>query len=117
MQHPRWANGRTKQNINLRTPVPQTQEHFIHGAMPANKKIGLYDRNGALIKLNATGLLVESQRIAERQLTGTYVTVTTGFARMFRDAFLIVDGTLDFNGGFGFPAYMDVDAAEQVKFL
>ena len=107
----------TKQNINLRTPVPQTQEHFIHGAMPADKKLGLYDAKGALIKLNATGLMVESQRIAERQTTGSYVTISTGFARMFRDAFLIIDGTQDFNAGAGFPTYMDVDAAEQVKFM
>lgn len=105
----------TKQNINLRTPIPQSAEYLIHGAMPSGNKIAMYDAKSALIKLNATGLLVESARIAERQLTGTYVTQTTGFARMFRDAFLIIDGTLDIATN-PFPAYMNPNAAENVIF-
>lgn len=103
----------SKMNINLRTPLPQTQALDIHGAMPTGGKIGFYDQQGALIKLNSTGLLVESQRIAEKQTTGTYVTITTGFARTFRDGFVLLDGTLAFSG---FPSYMNVDAAENVTF-
>lgn len=105
----------TKQNINLKTPIPQSAEYLIHGAMPSGNKIAMYDAKSALIKLNATGLLVESARIAERQLTGTYVTQTTGFARMFRDAFLIIDGTLDIATN-PFPSYMNPNAAENVIF-
>ncbi len=103
----------TKQNINLRTPVPQSQEYLIHGAMPNSEKIGFYDNSAALLKLNAEALKVESERIAERQLTGTYVTVVTGFAKLYRDAFVILDATQAFSAT-GFPTWMDVAAAESV---
>ncbi|MCK4500126.1 hypothetical protein KAU11_06475, partial [Candidatus Babeliales bacterium] len=83
-----------KQNINLRTPIPQSQEYLIHGAMPTGNKLGFIDKAAGLIKLNAEALTVESDRIVERKLNATYVTVTTGFAKLFRDAFIVLDGTL-----------------------
>lgn len=102
-----------KQNINIKTPIPQSQDYLIHGAMPDGDKLGFLDNTAALIKLNATGLLVESQRIAERQLNGTYVTMTTGYAKLFREAFIILDGTQAFSSA-GFPSYMNLSAAESV---
>lgn len=108
---PNMSNAQT--DISLKTPVPQSQDYYIHGAMPSGTKLGLIDKASAMIKLNATGLLVESERIAQRQITGTYVTQTTGFARLFRDAFLIIDASLAFSSN-GFPAFMDVDAEENV---
>ena len=100
-------------DINVKTPIPQTQDFYVHGAMPNKQILGLIDRTAALIKLNAEGLKVESERIAERQITGTYVTTTTGFAKMFRDAFLLIDATLNRTSN-GFPTWMDIDAAESV---
>ena len=101
----------TKQNINLKTPIPQSQDYLIHGAMPAGQRLGMIDRTAAMIKLNATALTVESERIAQRQMNGTYATVTTGFAKLFSDAFLILDSTQEFDG---FPTFMDVSKAENV---
>lgn len=110
----------TKQNINLRTPIPANQSYLIHGNMPSptgndpkKGKLGLYDNTAALLKLNASGLMVESERIAEKQISGTYVTITTGFTKVFRDAFIIIDGNLDFSTN-GWPAGMNVNAAENV---
>lgn len=100
-------------DINIKTPIPQTQDFYVHGAMPNKEILGLIDRTAALIKLNAEGLKVESERIAERQITGTYVTTTTGFAKMFRDAFLLIDASLNRNTN-GFPSWMDIDSAENI---
>lgn len=100
-----------KQNINIKTPIPQSQDYLVHGAMPSTQVLGLLDNTAALLKLNATALQVESARIAERQMNGTYVTITTGFAKLFRDAFLVIDGTQNFTA---FPDFMDVNAAESV---
>lgn len=97
--------------LNLKSPVPQSLDYLLHGAMPTQNKVGLIDNTSALIKLNAEALKVESERIAERQLTGTYATVTTGFAKLFTDAFVILDGTQTFTS---FPSMFDVAAAESV---
>lgn len=102
-----------KQDLNIKTPIPQSQDYWVHGAMPSDGTLGFIDKTASLIKLNASGLLVESDRIVERQLNGTYVTQTTGFAKLFNDAFLLLDPTLTFAAN-GFPTWMDIDKAEQV---
>lgn len=94
------------QGVNLRTPVPATTAYDIHGAMPASNQIMFIDNTGALIKLNAGALRVESERIASRQISGTYVSQTTGFANLFNDARLIMDKSVAFSTA-GFPAWMN----------
>ena len=105
--------GAPLKTLNVKTPIPQSSDYLLHGAMPSGDKLGFIDSTAALLKLNSTGLLVESERIASRQLNGTYVTITTGFAKLFRDAFIMLDGTAAFSGN-GFPDWMDVSAAENV---
>lgn len=109
------AGKATLQNIQVQTPVPASQNYWIHGAMPTTNQAMLVDTTSALIKLNSTALRVESERIASKQLNGTYVTLTTGFATLFRDARLILDKSLAFSGN-GFPSYFDIGAAENVDF-
>lgn len=109
------AGKATLQTIEVRTPVPASQNYWIHGAMPATNKLMLIDTTSALIKLNSSALRVESERMASKQINGTYVTLTTGFANLFRDARLIVDQSQAFSAA-GFPSWMDVGAAEAVTF-
>lgn len=101
--------------LSIRTPLPKSLAYDIHGAMPDTNQVMFIDRTGALIKLNAQGLQVESARIAEAQISGTYVTQTTGFASMFRDARVILDKSVTI-GASPFPAYMDVSAYENSLF-
>lgn len=102
-------------NINLQTPVPRDQNLYIHGAMPTGNKFMFVDSTSAIIKLNAAGLRTESERIVQKQLSGTYVTLTTGFATMFKDARLMLDYGLPFAGN-GFPSYMDIAALQNERF-
>lgn len=99
--------------LNLQVPIPQNQSYWIHGGAPSGEKLMLIDGSSALIKLNAQGLRIESERIANRQIEGSYMTLTTGFANLFRDARLIIDGSQAFSGA-GFPSWMDVNGAENV---
>ncbi len=101
--------------LSIRTPLPKSLAYDIHGAMPDTNQVMFIDRTGALIKLNAQGLQVESARIAEAQISGTYVTQTTGFASMFRDARVILDKSVTI-GASPFPSYMNVSAFENSLF-
>lgn len=102
-------------NLNLRTPIPSTNNYDVHGAMPSANQIMLIDNTSALIKLNAQAIRVETERIVERGINGTYVNLTTGFAKMFVDAAVIIDQTLDYPT-YPFPAYMDVAAIQRKGF-
>lgn len=110
----RWQNSgnQPERTLNTQTPVPQTLDHFIHGAVDADQAI-LVDSQNALIQLTAQNLRVESDRIVERQLSGTYATITTGFANLFRDGRVIVDQSLDIATN-TWPSWMDVDAHENI---
>lgn len=110
-----FQGGSKLANINLQTPVPKEQTLFMHGAMPTGKRFMFVDRTSALIKLNAAGLKTESERIVQRQISGTYVTLVTGFATMFQDARLMVDYSLPFSAN-GFPSYMDISELEKETF-
>jgi hypothetical protein len=108
--------GQTKSAIiNLQTPVPQSQSYYIHGAFPTGKKVMLVDKTSALIKLNAGGLRVESDRIVQKQISGTYVTLTTGFANLFRDARLLINYGIAYAGN-EFPSWMDMRSIEAETF-
>jgi len=109
-------NGVSKtQNINLKTPVPQTQDYWVHGAMPSDNKLMMVDTSSALIKLNLNALRVESERIVNRQLQGTYVTLHTGFASLFRDARLLIDKSQAFSAA-GFPEWMNAAQVQKETF-
>lgn len=100
----------TTQDIRIATPIPSSQQIRVHGGVPNNQAM-MIDPNNAMVKLTSRAMQVESERIAQKQLTGTYVTTTTGFANLFRDARLLIDRTQDFANQ-GFPSWMDVDSAE-----
>lgn len=102
----------TEKKLNLKTPVPEVTNYYIHGAVPVNQQI-IVDANAALIKFNAQPLLVEDEKIVSSQKLSSYATLTTGFGILYRDGRIVIDSSLAF-AGHGFPSYMDVDTAEKV---
>ena len=100
------TQGSTEYKLNIKTPLPQGTDYYIHGAIPTNQQI-IVDPTSALIKLNAQPMTVESERIVSNQTEAFYASFTLGFAKMFTDAALILDKTKDFDT-FGFPDGMDV---------
>jgi hypothetical protein len=104
--------GPTVATINLKTPVPTSMNYFIHGNIPTKQEI-ILDPTSCLIKFNAQPLLVESEKIVSNQTEAFYATLTSGFAKLFRDAAVIMDSSLAFSGN-GFPTYMDVDPFQNI---
>lgn len=76
--------------LNTKTPVPKTIDAYVHNSVPNNQLI-MVDPSLAAVQLTAVPLTVESERIVQRQLNGTYVSVTTGFMNVFSDARIILD--------------------------
>lgn len=99
--------GTTQATLNLKTPVPNSADFYIHPGIPANQ-ILLVDPRAALIKLTAKALSLESERIVSNQTQAIYATLTTGFSKMYQDASILLDGSKEFTTN-GFPSYMNID--------
>jgi len=99
--------------LKVQTPIPRDMNYFIHGDIPANQEL-IVDPKKAVLKFNANPLLIENERIVSNQTMAFYATLTTGFAKLFRDASLIMDKSLAFASGNGFPSYMDIDPLQNV---
>jgi hypothetical protein len=101
--------------LDLKTPIPNSSAYYIHGSVPANQQI-IIDRSSALIKYNSQPLLVENDKIVSNQTLETYVSLTTGFGILYRDARVVLDAAQTIIAA-PFPTYMDVDARENVDFV
>lgn len=108
-----YVYGSPREKLDLKTPVPATTNYFVHGNVPANQEI-ILDPTAAIIKMNVNPLMVESEKIVSNQTEAFYASLTMGFAKMFTDAAIIMNQSLDFAGN-GFPAWMDVDALQNVE--
>lgn len=106
--------GTPDKTLNLKTPVPQSVDFFIHGNVPDDQLI-MVDTGATVIKLDAQPLLVESEKIISNQTQETYASLTTGFASLFRDGRVILDRSLNINAA-GFPDYMDPSTQENSPF-
>lgn len=104
--------GSPMNNLTFKSPIPTSTNAFIHGNIPANQAI-ILDPTGAIIKFNGWPMKVESERIVSNQTEATYVSLQTGFAKLFRDSAIIIDRSKAFSG-YGFPAWMDIDALQNV---
>lgn len=65
--------------------TPFGAQLIVGEAVPADVIIGL-DRRFALEEVYETGLIVETDRLIRRQLEGTAVSETAGFAKIITDA-------------------------------
>jgi hypothetical protein len=76
--------------LRINTPLPADQDVYVHSSVPAQKII-LIDTSRAFVQLTGMPLLIESERIVNKQITGEYASIITGFANVFKDARLILD--------------------------
>lgn len=106
------VSGTPMNKLSVKTPVPSNTNYFIHGNIPANQEI-ILDPKAGVIKFNGWPLKVESERIVSNQTEAFYVSLQTGFAKMFRDAAIVMDRSLAFASA-GFPTYLDADSAQNV---
>jgi hypothetical protein len=82
--------GQPMLGLNTHTPVPKEIDVYTHSSVPENQLV-MVDPTLAMVQLTAQPLKVESERIVSRQINGTYVSLTTGFAIIQRDARIVLD--------------------------
>ena len=78
--------------LNLRVPLPTTQDIYPHDAIPDGKLV-LVDTRRFAIQLTAMPLLLESERLVQRQIQGEFASIITGFANLFKNGRLVLDYT------------------------
>ena len=100
-------SGTPTATLNLKTPVPNNADFYIHPGVPENQVL-LVDPRAALIKLTARQLMLESERIVSNQTEAIYASLTTGFSKMYQDASVLLDSSKEFSTN-GFPDYMNID--------
>lgn len=108
----KFVVGAPQINLNIKTPIPETQNHWLHGATPSNSTI-LIDTTQALVQLTAMDLMLESERIVSKQISGTYASIITGFANLQRDARVVIDASLPFSSN-GFPTWLGIPDVVQL---
>lgn len=104
--------GAPRETLVFKSPIPQSSNIYVHGNVPANQAI-ILDPSASIIKFNGWPMRVESERIVSNQTEAFYVTLQTGFAKLFTDAALIVDRSTDIISD-PLPTEMDVDPYQNV---
>lgn len=90
--------------VMIKSPLTVPEELFVSPKVGANKVI-ISDPSSSLVQLTAMPLMVETDRIVMKQITGTAMSIYTGFAKIQRKASVILDGSILYSGN-GFPTYM-----------
>ena len=100
--------GTTQQNISVNELLPNQSQLYVSAQVPDNQVI-LVDPRAAFVQLTSSPLLVEGDQLVNKQIKETVVSITTGFANVFRDARHIIDASLTnaYGGGSNdFPSFM-----------
>lgn len=90
--------------VQIKTPFQLPTELFISSKVAANKVI-IQDPTASMVQLTAQPLVVETERIAMKQITGTIMSIYTGFAKVQRKASVVVDQSVTI-GSAPFPSFM-----------
>lgn len=77
--------------IQQMTGSTMPNQLFISGSVPANKAI-INDPSASLVQLTSAPLMIESEKIISKQIEASYASITTGFAKLQRNASVVLDG-------------------------
>lgn len=84
--------GRILLTTNVKVPLPTAQDLFISIKVPGQKLV-FQDSSIALVQVTAEPLMLEVERIASKQIQGTFATIYTGFVNIQRNARVVLDPT------------------------
>jgi hypothetical protein len=90
--------------VNIKTPLQMPEDVYVSAKVGANKLV-IQDPSASLLQLTAQPLKVETERIVMKRLSGTAVSIITGFTKLQRKASVVIDGSIAFSSN-GFPSYM-----------
>lgn len=92
----------------LKVPLPNQQDLYVSAKVPANKTV-FQDSSASLVQLTARPLMVETEKIVSKQIQGEFASIITGFAKLNRNASVVVDKSITFAAN-PFPSWMNVAA-------
>ena len=98
-------SGTAMLNTMLKTPLNMPQELYVSQKVP-DDQLAIQDPSMSLVQLTAMPLMVETERIISKQIQASYTSIMTGFAKLQRNASVILDGSIPFADN-GFPAWMN----------
>jgi hypothetical protein len=88
----------------MKSPLTMPEELYVSTKVGSNKVV-IQDPSASLVQLTAQPLLVETEKIIMKQIQGTAYSIYTGFAKLQRNASVVLDGSILYSGN-GFPTYM-----------
>lgn len=97
-------NGAPLVPTRVKTPFPGEQDLYVSPKVDGDKLV-FQDSSIALVQITSQPLMLEVEKIASRQIQGTYASIQTGFVNIQRNARLVVDPALAF-AQHGFPDWM-----------
>lgn len=101
---PQGAGNVVVQVESVNRVIPDRMPHMVSSGTPAGYVL-LVDPRMAMLHLQFLPLRVESERIANRQMNGTYVSIIDGFYTVDRRARLCINKAVTFAAN-GFPSWM-----------
>jgi len=104
-EHKNPQYGKALVDLNVKSQRPRYDGTYPCQIMPANKYL-FVDKGKAIVQLTAQPLMVESEKIIQKQLAATVATITTGFAVLFRNGRVVIDQTKSYTGNYVFPSWM-----------
>lgn len=93
-------------NLDIRNKVVPSSIPHLMSSVVGNDQIVLFDPRQTLLYLVFRPLLVESDRIMQRQVNGVYCSIMSGFTTVERKARIALDKSKAFSG-YGFPSWME----------
>lgn len=88
----------------MKSPLTMPEQLYVSTKVGASK-IVIQDPGASLVQLTAQPLRVETERIAMKRINGTLISIMTGFAKIQKNASVVLDGSIAYSGN-GFPSFM-----------
>ncbi len=86
------VNNPTGTVVNIRTPLPTSQDIYINEKIPDGKVL-FVNPSRAIVQLTNQPLMIESDKDISKQINRSYASIITGFANIDHEARLLLDGT------------------------
>lgn len=88
----------------VKVPLPTEQDLYLSTKV-GGEKLAFQDSTIALVQITAQALMLEAEKIASRQIQGTYASIFTGFVNIQRNARVVLNPAVAFADA-GFPDWM-----------
>ncbi len=91
-------------NTMLKSPLTFPEDLYVSTKV-TNAKLVINDPSASLVQLTSAPIMVENEKIISKQLEQAVVSITTGFAKIQRNASIVINPAVTFAAA-GFPAWM-----------